>query len=73
MSQPTGMGFATGQHHQHVMSQMNAYVHNHGGQHPQVGYGQPSFAPSFAPQPFFNGSDQMGASGRVIMRGLFDH
>ena len=69
MHQPTGMGFATGQHHQHVMSQMNAYVNNHGGQHLQVGYGQPPFAP----QPFFNGNDQMDASGRAMMRGLFDH
>ena len=73
MSQPTGMGFATGQHYQHVVSQLNAYVHNHGGQHFQSGYDQRSFASPFASQPFHNGDDQMGAAGRAMMRGLFAH
>ena len=32
MSQPTGMGFATGQHYNHVAHQMQAYLDNNGGQ-----------------------------------------
>ena len=69
MNQLTGMSPFTAQHYYHVVAQMNAYAHTHGGQNPQSGYDQRSFGS----QSSYNGADPMGVAGRAFMRSLFAH